>query len=785
MKEKNLPIKIFKKRDNIDDRRTEGMSNDELPKWVLTREELLVKVDEFQSSLNTLEKILQTRVKNDNYLPAVLKVSLRNVAIAKSHRTQVGKLFNVNHKYNFIGMSDDCDLMVKVDNVRDLKEISKNVSSIDKNAYGLSAIEDLDIFSPAIEEKQGVLKVKLINYNDYSLNSVAESIFINKLSKAKIQFKKTRYAEDLTIFKLEKVTTDQFSNIEDFEAFYSIVSMPQVEVGLDFALEDYNIPIKVPTENIDYPIIGVLDSGIADIPHLKPWLLDESYSSYPEGFLDKSHGTFVAGVIVYGDELEGQKWTGFEGCKLFSAAVFPDLLMETVDEDQLIENIREAINSRKDIKIWNLSLGLKSECDLNDFSDFGKFLDDIQLTNDILICKSAGNCKNFSIPAAVQRIPKSADSVRSLVVGSIAHKKGLDDIAEINWPSPFSRVGYGPNTLIKPDIIHYGGNAGKNKSGKLSVSGVRSFSIGGATVSDVGTSFSTPRITTLASGLNFKIEDNFNPLLLKALIIHSAKYPENVTLGLEEKVKYMGYGLPADVDEIIYNSPNEITLILQDSVIKGSYYEILDFPFPTNMIEDGKFYGEITLTLVSSPIVDNNNATEYCQSNIDVSFGTYDKVKVRDIEKRYILNEYGTDGAMNLLNPALYSKKHLKNPLSPFAGERLLRNYGKKYHPVKKYSINLHELTETNSLNALTAPKKWYLRLEGLYGSFIESRAAIDGTILSQEFCMIVTIKDKRNATQVYDNVTRLLDTNNFLHQNIKLRNTLDIRYGAGREFNE
>lgn len=189
MEDKNLPIKLFKKRDNVDDRRTEGMSSDELPRWVMTRQELLVKVDEFQSSLNTVKKILETRVKKDNYLPAVLKVSLRDVAIAKSHRTQVGKLFNVNHKYNFIGMSDDCDLMVKVDNVKDLDEISKNVNSIDKNAYGLSAIEDLGVFSPAIEEKLGVLKVRLINYNDYSLNSVAESIFINKLSEANIQYK--------------------------------------------------------------------------------------------------------------------------------------------------------------------------------------------------------------------------------------------------------------------------------------------------------------------------------------------------------------------------------------------------------------------------------------------------------------------------------------------------------------------------------------------------------------------------------------------------------------------
>jgi hypothetical protein len=364
-------------------------------------------------------------------------------------------------------------------------------------------------------------------------------------------------------------------------------------------------------------------------------------------------------------------------------------------------------------------------------------------------------------------------------VGSIAHTKGTYDKVEINWPSPFSRIGFGPNNLVKPDLIHYGGNAGKTPSGLMASSGVNSFSPLGNTVSNIGTSFSTPRITSLIAGLDHKIAEEFNPLLLKALVIHSAKYPANVDLNPVEKIKHMGYGLPGNVDDILYNSQNEITLILQDTITKGNYYEILDFPYPTDMIENGLFYGEITLTLVTSPLLDNNNATEYCQSNIDVSFGTYDRVKQRDTNIRTIINEIGPDGAINLLNEVRYSRRHLNNPLSEFAHERLLRNYGKKFHPVKKYAINLKELTQANALKALTAPKKWFLRLEGLYSAFAEAQAALDGTELSQEFCLIVTIKDKRNQRDVYNSVSRQLNSNNFISQNIQLRNEVNIRYGG------
>ena len=61
--------------------------------------------------------------------------------------------------------------------------------------------------------------------------------------------------------------------------------------------------------------------------------------------------------------------------------------------------------------------------------------------------------------------------MRSLVVGSIAETQGEHDYAEPNMPSPFTRVGPGPASIVKPDLVFYGGNAGVDK-GTLVINGV-------------------------------------------------------------------------------------------------------------------------------------------------------------------------------------------------------------------------------------------------------------------------------------------------------------------------
>ena len=39
--------------------------------------------------------------------------------------------------------------------------------------------------------------------------------------------------------------------------------------------EDSEIEIMLPQDGQDYPIVGLLDSGVTDIEYMRPWLLKE------------------------------------------------------------------------------------------------------------------------------------------------------------------------------------------------------------------------------------------------------------------------------------------------------------------------------------------------------------------------------------------------------------------------------------------------------------------------------------------------------------------------------
>ena len=85
-------------------------------------------------------------------------------------------------------------------------------------------------------------------------------------------------------------------------------------------------------------------------------------------------------------------------------------------------------------------------------------------------------------------------------------------------------VGPGISDVIKPDLVHYGGNAGV-KNGKVQITGVKSFSADGRISKAAGTSYSTPRVAALAAELAGSLKEEFNPLLIKGLLVHSSSHP--------------------------------------------------------------------------------------------------------------------------------------------------------------------------------------------------------------------------------------------------------------------
>jgi hypothetical protein len=52
----------------------------------------------------------------------------------------------------------------------------------------------------------------------------------------------------------------------------------------------------------------------------------------------------------------------------------------------------------------------------------------------------------------------------------------------------------------------------------------------------------------------------------------------------------------------------------------------------------------------------------------------------------------------------------------------------------------------------------------------------MEGTVPSQEFCLIVTIKDPTGTKPVYNEASQKLDEYNFWHTNIKLQTDVIIR---------
>lgn len=773
MPNEKLPIKFFAQRE-VDELRVEPGGNSEIPNWVLSGAALERRATELMQAFERFSLEINEREKRKSVVPFVFIAKMCSDATAKSRRGDISSLFRSGDKSNIIGLTASNELIVKIESIDQMNAISDRLKDFRHNSYALSCLDTFVEFHPEIEadNSESVYKVKLIDFQDYEINMSMQRLFEQALSSRKIEYRKSSYTNQLPVYKINSMPQtilDELENDDAREMLFSIEPMPKYMVSLDFVQGENDIDIIKPLTGHRYETLGILDNGIAQIAHLSPWMSEERWTVYPETEIAATHGTFVAGIALYGDSCEGKDWVAHNGIKLFDAAIFPK--DSGIDEDELIANIREAIvANHKKVKVWNLSISVNRQVSDYKFSDLAIALDELQTEFNILICKSAGNCRNFVSAHPKGRINEGADSVRSLVVGSVAHDKGPFDLSEIDNPSPFSRTGPGPEFIIKPEVTHYGGNAGVDNSGKMVQTGVTSFSKSGALAKGIGTSFSTPRVASLATGLYQELDEDFDPLLLKGLIIHSASYSDKLQLPESQRTNQLGFGVPKNISQILYNAPYEATLILRDSLAKGEKIDIMDFPMPKSLIKNGYYTGQIIATLVYDPILDPTQGIEYCQSNMDIKFGSYDKKRARDTSKRNILNPVGREGAKNLFLNGLYSKRIMQENGSDFAlRERLLIQYADKYYPVKKYAIDLSELSEANRQNFATEDKLWFLYLDGLFREHTEQRAKIEQIIPSQDFCLIITIRDPERKANIYDDLTQGLDANNFWHSNIRI----------------
>ena len=772
-----LPITMFKQR--ADDNQVVEAGGDNRPRnWFLEGDALS---ERSRTLIDGLLSVVAGERKN-NKLPYLLDVQLVSDDTSKTKRKAVASMFDIPAAKDgprIIAMRGSENLVVQAYDEADLHRMVKNVSDTTRNVAGISCVKQIAPFEPSINlnAPDEVYKVKLVDYKDEIANQECRTDFEEALVGLDIEFEAVRYTDNLVIYKMVATSAKAAALTDGImgESIFSIQPMPRCRMSLDALSESYEEPEPlVPKEGTEYPKLGVLDSGIEPIEPLAPWLMEERRSSYPPEEQDHDHGTFVAGVAQYGDQFEHERWVGGEPMKLFDANVFPDenVMGGGVNESDVIANIEEVLLYAHDkASVWNLSISGPDAVRDNDFSDFAKALDAIQDKYGILICKSAGNTFRMLRGGNKERLFSGADSVRALTVGSAAQDKGTYDIAEKGAASPFSCVGPGPEFIIKPEVSHYGGNAGVDpRTNKFTATHVHSYTTDGHIATAVGTSFSTPRVSALASNLIFALDSEPSLLLAKTLIIHSASFTDGKLMPPDERVKELGFGIPEKISQILSDNLYESTLILRGTLAKGEKINILDFPMPPSLVRDGIYTGQIVLTLVYNPILDESQGGEYCQSDINVMFGSFDSKQQRDTTKRNIINPIGRNDAVNLLRNDYYSKKRLKEAQTDFAlKERMLVEFAGKYAPVKKYAVDLADLRPSIQ-KKLGEERLWFLELDPLFRYNVEARASATGEVLEQPFCLVITIRDPEREAPVYNEVIHQLDVNNFPHTPVRVR---------------
>lgn len=579
-------------------------------------------------------------------LPAVAKVTLKSEAVAKSHRPL--DLFS-SKTCPVIGTLGLGEVLVSTTK-RGLTELKRKVltSTAQKTAANISTIEKIEPYTDAerllnlgwdeFEEKvqSDQIKLSVFDHHNEAINNEIKTALEQLAAQYEVEVRQLKYGSIDNLFVAQTNNIDAKKAFSSFVGLRTIVPMPHYK-PLDFYCQmnlisqaDDSLCLP-PDVNKEYPIVGVIDSGICPTNTLlQPWIVGrETY--VPIGQENYSHGTMVAGLIVNGRSLNhGDQRFPDSQAKIVDVNVFPN--DGNVSEEELISIIEEVVPKYPDVKVWNLSLGASNPVANNEFSDFACFLDEMHDQYQCLFVIASGNQNDSNCWPTMSnmafsqynRLSSPADSVRGLTVGSIAHRDTPLTMVRSEEVSPFSRIGPGPCFIPKPEVTHYGGNNCSN--GSYAQTGVLSLGANNTLCESIGTSFATPIVSSLAANIYEYLSRNnpeqISPERVKALLIHSALM-SNQNKVSSETLHHYGFGRPQSLLDSLYCEPNSITLFFNVDVRHGGYeFEKVPFPMASCLLNvDGKFQGEILMTLVYSPLVNRGFASEYCRTNIDVGMG--------------------------------------------------------------------------------------------------------------------------------------------------------------------
>ncbi|HQU45640.1 MAG TPA: S8 family serine peptidase, partial [Pirellulales bacterium] len=222
------------------------------------------------------------------------------------------------------------------------------------------------------------------------------------------------------------------------------------------------------------PSIGVLDSGVPD-GHvlLAPYRRGTVVGPTSIGRAVGDHGSKVASRIVFGEQdFSGGVNAVAGSCRFLDVQV--SMGHGQYDDKGILDALVTAIRAHPDVRVFNLSLADQQPVDsytpverrerLRSLQD----LDCLVFETDVVVVVAAGNTLAGVVPTPAYpdhvevqdwRLGVWASGFNTLVCGSYVGRLGIGGLAQLGWPSPFTRIGPGIAGAPVPGYSAAGGNS--------------------------------------------------------------------------------------------------------------------------------------------------------------------------------------------------------------------------------------------------------------------------------------------------------------------------------------
>lgn len=415
------------------------------------------------------------------------------------------------------------------------------------------------------------------------------------------EFGRRFYAQGLCFLELD-APAERAEEIATFSTVRALRRMPELRV-LRPTIRSAGIPSASPDLPNEPPVsddvrVAIFDGGVPEGHPITAWVTPFEI----EGMLSATdelheHGVAVTSAALFG-HIDPKKPIPRPFAAIDHYRVLDEDPQQNIHElYEVLERIEGVLNHQH-YDFINLSIGPCLPIEDDEVHAWTAVLDDRLSRSSTLAAIAVGNDGESDSATGLNRVQVPSDCVNAIAVGAC-------DSPESDWQrASYSSVGPGRSPgLIKPDLVGFGGSMARPFV-------ALSHELDPKLTSTGGTSFATPSIVRMASGVRAHFGANLNHLAIRALLVHTAEASEHDACEI-------GWGRCAqDLNEIVLCADDEVRVVYQGEISPAKYVRA-SIPVPSSQIT-----GMVNLkaTLCYKSQTDPHHPGTYTRAGLEVAF---------------------------------------------------------------------------------------------------------------------------------------------------------------------